>query len=102
MMDVLATGVFEVIMMLCFAAAWPFNIMRSYRARTAMGTSPWFMIIIEIGYIFGVLNKVVRDDINYVVAFYILDIVLVAIGLALYVRNRQIDIAKGRTKPRKE
>ncbi len=97
MIDILATGVFEVAMMLCFAAAWPFNIMRAYRARTAMGTSPWFMVIIEAGYIFGIMNKIVRDDINYVVVFYVLDIVLVGIGLALYVRNRRIDIAKGRT-----
>ena len=99
MIDVLATGVFEVAMMLCFAAAWPFNIMRAYRARTAMGTSPWFMVIIEAGYIFGIMNKIVRDDINYVVVFYVLDIVLVGIGLTLYVRNRRIDIAKGRTLP---
>ena len=39
MMDILATGVFEVGMLLCFAAAWPFNIMKAYRSRTAVGTS---------------------------------------------------------------
>ncbi len=91
MMDLLATGVFEVGMMLCFAVAWPFNILRAYRARTAMGTSLPFMLIIEVGYILGILNKIVRDDVNYVVAFYILDITLVAIALALYARNRRLD-----------
>ncbi len=102
MMDILATGVFEVVMMLCFAAAWPFNIMRLYRSRTAIGTSLLFIVIIEAGYIFGILNKIVRNDINYVVAFYVLDIVLVGIGLVLYFRNRKIDIAEGRAPPRKE
>ncbi len=96
MMDLLATGVFEVGMMLCFAAAWPFNILRAYRARTARGTSLSFMLIIEVGYVLGILNKIVRDDVNYVVAFYILDITLVAIALALYVRNRRLDSLKAK------
>lgn len=78
-------------MLLCFAAAWPFNIMKAYNSRTAAGTSLWFMLVIEIGYVLGILNKIVRDDINYVVYFYVLDIVLVAIGIFLYFRNRRID-----------
>ncbi len=97
MMDLLATGVFEVGMLLCFAAAWPFNIIKSYRSRTAVGTSPAFMLVIELGYIFGMANKIVRDDINYVVAFYILDFILVAIGLAIYARNRKLDAAAGKS-----
>ena len=36
-------------------------------------------------------NKIVNDQINYVIAFYILDIVLVAIDMCLYVRNRRLD-----------
>ena len=78
-------------MLLCFAAAWPFNIVKAYRSRTAVGTSLPFMLVIEVGYVLGILNKVVRDDINYVVAFYALDIVLVGIGISLYCRNRRLD-----------
>lgn len=84
-------GVFEVIMLLCFAAAWPANIMKAYRARTSKGTSLPFMIIIEIGYIAGMLNKVVNEDISYVFAFYIFDFVLVLIGIVIYFRNRRLD-----------
>ena len=87
----MATGVFEVGMLLCFAAAWPFNIAKAYRSRTAKGTSIGFMAVIEVGYVLGILNKVVRDDINYVVFFYVLDIVLVGIGMYLYFRNRRLD-----------
>ena len=71
-------GIFEVIMLLCFAAAWPANILKAYRARTAVGTSLPFMLIIEVGYVCGMLNKVVNDEVfidgvfNYVLAFYIL------------------------------
>ena len=46
MIDLLATGVFEVGMLLCFAAAWPFNIAKAYRSRTAKGTSIGFMAVI--------------------------------------------------------
>lgn len=90
-------GIFEIGMMLCFAAAWPFNISRAWRAKTAVGTSPWFMLVIEVGYTLGMINKVVNDDVNYVFAFYVLDFVLVLIGLAIYVRNRTLDRSRGRT-----
>ena len=90
-------GIFEIGMLLCFAAAWPFNIVRAWRARTAVGTSPWFMLVIELGYVLGMINKVINDDVNYVFAFYVLDFVLVLIGLSIYVRNSAIDRSRGRT-----
>ena len=83
--------------MLCFAAAWPFNIARAWKARTAIGSSPWFMVVIEVGYILGMINKVVNDDVKYVFAFYVLDFILVLIGLAIFVRNTAIDRSRGRT-----
>ena len=89
-------GIFEIGMMLCFAAAWPFNIARSWKARTAVGTSPWFMLVIELGYVLGMMNKYVNNDVNYVFAFYVLDFVLVLIGLAIYARNKTIDRSRGR------
>ena len=89
-------GIFEIGMLLCFAAAWPFNIVRAWRARTAVGTSPWFMLVIELGYILGMINKVINDDVNYVFAFYVLDFVLVLIGLTIYARNKAIDRSRGR------
>ena len=85
------SSIFEVLMLLCFAVSWPFNIRASYRARTARFKSVMFEVIIEIGYVFGMLNKVVNDSVNYVFAFYILDFTLVAIDLCLYVRNRRLD-----------
>ncbi len=78
-------------MLLCFAASWPFNIARSYISRTAKGKSIVFEVIVEVGYFFGIANKIVNDQINYVIAFYVLDIVLVAADMALYFRNRRLD-----------
>ena len=40
------------------------------------------------GYLYSVD---VNDDINYVLAFYLLDIALVSMGIIIYIRNRRID-----------
>lgn len=91
-MDPAALGdVFEVLMLLGFAAAWPFNIARAWRARTAVGTSLPFMLVIEFAYLCGIVSKVVSDEVNYVLAFYVLDFCLVATAVAIYMRNRRLD-----------
>ena len=84
----------EIGMLLCFAASWPFNIRKSYISRTAVGRSIAFELIIEMGYFCGVARTFVMNDINYVLAFYFLDICLVAIDMALYFRNRKLDRAR--------
>ncbi len=84
----------EMLMLLCFAASWPFNIRKSWICRTAVGKSVAFELIIELGYSFGVARKFVIGDIDYVLAFYALDIILVAVDLALYVRNRRLDLGR--------
>lgn len=86
---------FEMLMLLGFAAAWPFNIMRAWRARTTLGTSIGFMLVIEFAYVCGMISKVVGDNITYVFFFYVLDFTLVFIALCIYARNRAIDRAKG-------
>ena len=78
-------------MLLCFAASWPFNIHKSWVSRTAVGKSIAFEVIIEIGYCFGIAAHAVNGDFNYVLAFYFLDICLVAIDMLLYFRNRRLD-----------
>ena len=85
------SGLFEILMLLCFAVSWPFNIRASLRARTARYKSAMFEVIIEIGYVCGMLNKVVNDAVDVVFLFYILDFSLVLIDLLLYVRNRRLD-----------
>lgn len=49
--------VFEILMVVCFGFSWPFNIIKSYRARTAKGTSLYFTLLIAIGYVGGILSK---------------------------------------------
>ena len=82
---------FEMCFLLCFAAAWPVTILKSWRSRTARGKSLVFPFIVEAGYIFGIMSKIAADKLTYVLFFYILNFVLVAIDLALTIRNKRLD-----------
>ena len=82
--------VFEVIM------PWPFNIARSIRSRTAKGKSLTFEGFIIVGYLFGLAGKFLSGNLAYVVAFYLLDILMVTTDLLLTLRNRRLDAEEER------
>lgn len=84
-------GIFEIGMLLCFASAWPFNIVRGYKARTTKGMSLPFLLIIELAYLLGMINKIVIGEVNHVFAFYVLDFALVMVQIFIYFRNRHLD-----------
>ena len=74
-------------MLLCFAAAWPFSIYKLYRTKSTKGKSIIFSYIIIVGYIFGIINKFVMNEMNHVLFFYFLDLGLVLVDSLLYYRN---------------
>lgn len=84
-------GLFETGMLLCFGASWPFNIAKSYRSRTAGGKSIGFQLLVIIGYLLGISGKIITHNVNYVLAVYILDLAMVAVDLALTIRNKKLD-----------
>ena len=84
------TKIFEILMLLSFGAAWPASIMRSYKARTAKGKSLIFLLIIEFGYICGIINKLINEP-NYVMYLYVLNFLMVFFFFLLYFRNTKID-----------
>ena len=84
--------VFEMLMLILFGLSWPFNIAKSLRARTARGKSVIFEICVIIGYLCGLAGKFISGNITYVVAFYILDILMVTTDLCLTLRNRKRDL----------
>ena len=85
--------IFEAAMVICFGASWPLSVYKSWKSRTARGTSLLFECLIFIGYICGIAGKLMTRNITYVFAFYILNIVMVGTDMALYVRNRRLDRA---------
>ena len=94
--------IFEIAMIVCFGASWPLNVMKSWKARTTKGKSLSFLCLILIGYIAGIISKFVNDAYMaafaqkwYVLFFYILNFIMVAIDFVLYFRNRAIDKKNG-------
>jgi nitrogen fixation/metabolism regulation signal transduction histidine kinase len=83
--------ILESAMLVSFALAWPANIAKSWQTRTRKGKSFLFLAIVFLGYIFGIAAKLVSENINYVLAFYILDTVLVLIDMLIYFRNMRLD-----------
>lgn len=78
-------------MLVCFGVSWPFNIAKSLRSRTAKGKSVVYEILVVVGYLFGLAAKIILGDINYVVVFYIVDILMVTTDIILTFRNRRLD-----------
>ena len=77
-------------MLFCFGFSWPFSIARSIRSRSAKGKSIVFMLLVELGYIFGIIHKV-RNDLNWVVWMYVALFFVVLIDILLYFRNARLD-----------
>ena len=82
---------FEAAMLLCFGLSWPINIAKSWKSRTARGKSLLFELLIFFGYALGTAGKFISGNVSYVVAVYILDLVMVAIDLILTFRNIMLD-----------
>ena len=83
------SSIFEVVMLVCFGAAWPVSICKSYRSRTTAGKSVVFLVIVEIGYIAGICFKL-TGTLDYVIALYALNAGMVLIDIGLYRRNTLI------------
>ena len=78
---------FEIMMLVCFGAAWPFSIYRSATSRSTAGKSVAFLFVVFIGYVAGVLHKLLyRYD--YVIFLYALNGCMVLTDIVLYFRNR--------------
>jgi hypothetical protein len=84
-------NVLESFMLLCFAAAWPASIYKSWTCRTRKGKSLFFLLIILLGYLSGVLRVLRRNDGGFMLVPYTFNTVLVLVDTVLYYRNYRID-----------
>jgi len=89
----------EAAMIVSFGIAWPTAIAKSLRSRTAAGKSLFFLLIILIGYAFGIASKLVAGTLTYVFIFYLINFVMVSFDTILYFRNRKLDRARAAAKP---
>ncbi len=81
-------SLFEAGMLLCFGFAWPTNIYKSVKSKSTKGKSQQFLLIIEVGYVFGIIHKILYSQ-DIVLVLYILNFVMVAVDTALYFINRK-------------
>lgn len=86
--------IFEAVMVICFGLSWPISIYKSLKMGTSRGKSMFFMIFILIGYACGIISKIAGSNITYVLFFYVLNFIMVAIDLALYIRNSRRDMQR--------
>ncbi len=78
-------SVFEVMMLVCFGLSWPISIAKALRTRRVEGKSPLFMAVICVGYLSGILHKLLFS-LDWVIALYALNLLMVATDLFLYYR----------------
>jgi len=83
-------SIFEAVMLICFGFAWPFNIYKSYKSRTAKGKSIIFLIVVLAGYISGIAHKILYSR-DIALIFYLLNFIMVSIDILLFLRNIRLD-----------
>jgi hypothetical protein len=76
-------SIFEVIMLVCFGISWPISIAKSIRTKVVAGKSPLFMAIVCLGYVSGIIHKILYSF-DWVIALYVINMILIAIDISLY------------------
>jgi lipopolysaccharide export LptBFGC system permease protein LptF len=81
---------FEAMMMICFGISWPVAIAKTLRTRNVAGMSLFFLVVVELGYLAGILSKLL-GRLDWVVALYIMNFLFVATEITLYLRYSKPD-----------
>ena len=83
-------SILEAIMLICFGAAWPFSIAKSLKSKSTNGKSLLFLVVLILGYIAGILNKLLNNN-DIVLYLYILNLLMVSTDAMLWVRNKKLE-----------
>lgn len=88
----------EIFMLVCFGASWPLSVRKSWTSRSTMGKSLLFLLLIEMGYIVGLIGKLLFSP-SYVVIVYCINIVFVTTDIILFFRNHRYEKARKTNMP---
>lgn len=85
--------ILEAIMLICFGCSWPLNLYKSIKTKSTKGKSVFFLILIDVGYVAGMLSKILNNSFDWtnkwwVFALYCLNFSMVTADLILYFINR--------------
>ena len=75
-------SIFEIGMLICFAASWPAAIAKTYRSKNPGGKSILFALLIILGYLCGAAHKILYQP-DLVFWLYLFNTLLVATDLVL-------------------
>ena len=81
--------IFEFIMLACFGLSWPISVYKSVKSKSTQGKSIVFIIAIIIGYISGIIGKIVNHQLTYVLIIYCFNLIVVSVDLVLFFINRK-------------
>ena len=85
--------IFEVAMLVLFGISWPFNLVKSIRSKSTKGKSLIFLILVDVGYICGMVSKFVSPIFVWstdwwVFAIYVINFSFVTADLITYFINK--------------
>lgn len=83
-------SIFEAGMMICFGASWPFQVVKTYKTKQVKGKSILFLWLVELGYVLGMIHKVLYSP-DIVFFLYLLNFILVGADMFLYYRYKDRD-----------
>ena len=83
-------SIFEAGMLICFGASWPFAVIKTYKSKSVKGKSRLFLTLIIIGYIFGMINKIL-NSVDIVFWLYVVNLLLVATDLYFCLSYRKLE-----------
>ena len=81
--------IFEFIMLACFGLSWPISVYKSIKSKSTQGKSIVFIIAIIIGYISGIIGKIVNHQLTYVLIIYCFNLIVISVDLVLFFINRK-------------
>lgn len=85
-------NIFEMLMLILFGAAWPFSLIDSIRTKTSAGRSVLFYISMIIGYISGIIHKILYNC-DFTLVIYIINLIMVTACCILTIYYRKQDNA---------
>jgi hypothetical protein len=77
------SSTYEMLMLVCFGASWPVAVLKTYQTKSSKGKSFLFLLLILLGYIFGIIYKV-TTNFDFVIWLYVANAALVLADMTLW------------------
>lgn len=81
----------EAAMLLCFGLSWPISLYKNIRLKSAKSMNVCFTLLILAGYLAGIAAKCISGRINYVLAIYVVNLLVVSGNIVVYFINKRYD-----------